>query len=105
MVGACQADPQEKPPNLLPKSQMVGFLVDSHMKEGQLQAARISKDSAGFLFKQIELELYQKHNIDSQQFLDSYHYYLEHVEDLAEIYDAVIDSLSLREKVIINQGN
>ena len=105
ILGACSAETQEKPPNLLTKPQMVAFLVDSHMKDGQLQAARISRDSAGFLFKQIEVELYRQHGIDSQQFLASYHYYLEHVDDLADIYDAVIDSLSLREKVIINQSN
>ncbi len=103
MVGACQTQNEDRPADLLSQAQMVAFLVDSHMKEGQLQAARISRDSAAILFEQIEVELYHKHQIDSQQFLTSYHYYLDHVDKLADIYDAVIDSLSLREKVLINR--
>ncbi len=91
------------PENLLSPEQMVAFLIDTHMIEGQLQAARVSKDSAGILYQEIEIELYEKHQIDSQQFVDSYHYYLSDVEQLSDIYDAVIDSLSLREKVLINQ--
>ena len=101
----CGKEQEDLPPNLLSQEQMVAFLIDTHMIEGQLQAARIDRDSAGAVYQGIEADLYEKHQIDSQQFVESYHYYLANVEQLSDIYDAVIDSLSLREKVLINQKN
>lgn len=82
------------------KEQMIAFLIDSHHTEGMLQNIKISSDSLKVLFNDYENELYRKHNIDSQQFMESYHYYLHQVDELGEIYDAVIDSLSLREKML-----
>ncbi len=104
LAASCAKKAQSIPENLMSKEQMVAFLIDSHMAEGQLQAARVAKDSMEHVFSEIEYKLYQQHGIDSNQFIISYHYYLDHVEELADIYDAVIDSLSLREKMLINQG-
>jgi len=103
IICACTETKQEPPENLLSEAQMVAFLIDTHMLEGQRQAARVSKDTTAHIYREFEVELYEKHQIDSQQFIDSYHYYLANVEQLSDIYDAVIDSLSLREKVLINQ--
>lgn len=86
--------------NLMTKEQMVAFLIDSHVVEGNLQTIRINKDSLELIFFDLERELYRKHHIDSQQFMQSYHFYLHEVDELSEIYDAVIDSLSLREKML-----
>lgn len=104
ILGACQSQQNKKPSNLMSEEQMVAFLIDSHMTEGQLQALKVSRDSTDVLFKPMEKELYVKHGIDSSQFMTSYHYYLQNIEQMADIYDAVIDSLSLREKVLINKG-
>jgi hypothetical protein len=97
---ACSSESEEKPANLMTKEQMVAFLIDTHETEGRLQTIKIHRDSLELIFHQLEKELYLKHQIDSQQFLRSYHYYLDHVEEFGEIYDAVIDSLSLREKTL-----
>ena len=83
--------------------QMVAFLIDSHLTEGNLQTIRIDRDSLEVIFHQLEKELYVQHNIDSAQFMQSYHYYLHQIDELSEIYDAVIDSLSLKEKMF-NSG-
>jgi len=100
VVFACSPDSEEKPLNLLSKEQMVAFLIDSHIEEGKLQTIKIHKDSLKVIFRGLEKELYLNHNIDSEQFIVSYHYYLHEVDELIDIYDAVIDSLSLREKMI-----
>ena len=85
------------------KEQMTAFLIDSHLAEGNLQTIKIDRDSLALIFQDMEKELYIKHGIDSVQFMDSYHYYLHEVNDLSEIYDAVIDSLNLKEKML-NSG-
>ncbi len=86
--------------NLMTKEQMVAFLIDSHLIEGKLQTIKINTDSLKLIFLDLEKELYQAHHIDSEQFMQSYHYYLHEVDELSEIYEAVIDSLSLREKML-----
>lgn len=97
---ACSPVSENKPANLMTKDQMVAFLIDSHEMEGNLQTIKIPQDSLKLIFSDLEAELYQIHGIDSQQFLLSYHYYLNEVDELNEIYEAVIDSLSLREKTL-----
>ena len=82
---------------------MVAYLIDSHLIEGELQNIKIDQDSLKLIFYDLEKELYLKHEIDSEQFMRSYHYYLHEVDQLSEIYDAVIDSLSLKEKML-NSG-
>ena len=100
---ACSPETEDKPLNLMTKEQMVAFLIDSHLTEGGLQTIKIEGDSLKLMFLDLEKELYIRHQIDSEQFMNSYHYYLEEVNDLSEIYDAIIDSLSLREK-LLNSG-
>ena len=82
---------------------MAAFLIESHLTEGNLQVIRIDHDSLEVIFNHLEKELYAKHHIDSAQFMQSYHYYLHHPQQLSGIYDAVIDSLSLKEKML-NSG-
>ncbi|GJM27797.1 MAG: hypothetical protein DHS20C17_04320 [Cyclobacteriaceae bacterium] len=100
MALACSDDVIEKPENLMTKGQMTAFLIDSHLIEGNLQTIKIDQDSLEKIFYTLEKDLYKKHKIDSEQFMLSYHYYLHQTNELSEIYDAVIDSLSLQEKMI-----
>jgi len=96
----CADAPVEKPENLLSKEQMTAFLIDSHLAEGNLQTIKINRDSLEKIFYTLEKDLYLKHQIDSAQFMQSYHYYLHELDELSEIYDAVIDSLNLKEKML-----
>jgi hypothetical protein len=103
MAIACSEDAPEKPENLLTKEQMTAFLIDSHLIEGNLQTIKIDDDSVEKIFYSLEKELYRKHHIDSVQFIQSYQYYLHQIDELSDIYDAVIDSLNLKEKML-NSG-
>ncbi len=100
MAFACSERMVEKPDNLMSKQQMTAFLIDSHLIEGNLQTIKINRDSLEKIFFNLETDLYKKHNIDSEQWIQSYHYYLHQLDDLSEIYDAVIDSLNLKEKML-----
>lgn len=97
---ACSSEKEEKPAFLMTKEQMVAFLIDTHLTEGNLQTIKINRDSLALIFHEMEKDLYAKHGIDSAQFMMSYHFYLHEVEELSEIYDAVIDSLNLKEKML-----
>ncbi len=103
VVFSCSGEKLEKPANLMTREQMVAFLIDSHLLEGNLQTIKIHRDSLAVIFNERERDLYEKHQIDSGQFMQSYQYYLHRVDELSEIYDAVIDSLSLKEKML-NSG-
>lgn len=99
VLPACQR-PEEapRPASLLPKDQIISLLTALHLLEAQVDASRMSPDSARALFlSQQRLVFARAHTTDSV-FQRSYRYYSIHNKDLSEIYDAVIDSLSRREK-------
>jgi len=59
----------------------------------------MNKDSVRVFFPEVEKRLFEKHDIDDSLYLISFNYYLENVELMEEIYTAVVDSLSLRERL------
>lgn len=100
LLMACQPDdPEEfvqKPAQLLSKDQMVAFLVDLHLAEAKISYMGNSPvDSAEKMFRNYEAYLFEKHGIEDSVYLQSYEYYLAHMEQLDEIYAAVVDSLSV----------
>lgn len=91
---------KDNPPDgIMTKEQMVSFLIDLHIMEGKISVARFPNDSVKAIFPRIEEELFEKHNISDSVYFKSYQYYLNHMFDMEEIYTAVVDSLSLRERI------
>ncbi len=87
------------PDGLLTADQMVPFLIDIHIAEAKIKVLKLDRDSSQAFFRRLEEDTYQKHQITDSIYLTSYDYYLEHPDLMVEIYERVIDSLSLREKV------
>ncbi len=71
-----------------------------HLAESHVNTLGINRDSARFIFQNFEKEIYEKHQVEESTYLDSYTYYLSQVKDFDEIYGAVVDSLSLKDKLI-----
>lgn len=90
----------DKPDYLLSKEAMVDILVEVYLGEARLTSAGISKDSAEKLFKPYELKILKEKHIEDTVLMASYEYYLGHIEEMEEIMDAVIDTLSLKEQQI-----
>lgn len=91
---------KDKPPDdIMTKEQMVSFLIDLHVMEGKIGQVRFPRDSIKVIFPQIEKELFKKHNISDSLYFKSYQYYLDNMFAMEEIYNAVVDSLSLRERI------
>ena len=95
VVISCSSETAEN--DVMDESQMVEFLIDLHLSEAAVQDLRLKPDSAKVVFTTVEKYLFKKHNIGDSTFIRSYNYYLERPDRLEEIYNAVIDSLSLRQ--------
>ena len=86
----------EPPPQLLDKDQMVSFLIDLHLAEAKMNYVEAGKtDSLEILFRNYEAYLMSQHGFTDSVYLDSYAYYLDHMELLDDIYSDVVDSLSV----------
>ncbi len=88
------------PEGVLPKARMVSFLIDMHIAEARINDLSLRRDSSERFFKVVEDSLFKKHGIPNDTvYLKSYEYYLKDVQGLDDIYSAVVDSLSLRERL------
>lgn len=86
----------KKPANLLSKDKMISFLIDLHLAEAKVSYAKVkNSDSTEILFRNYEQYLFEKHHIDDSAYYQSYEYYLAHMDQLEDIYAAVVDSLSV----------
>lgn len=99
LLAAC-IDQKGTPDGILSKQKMVDFLIDLHIIEARLNTVRFPQDSVKLFFPDIEKELFEKHNITDSIYFVSYQYYLENVKEMEEIYTAVVDSLSIRERIL-----
>ncbi|MBR9999246.1 MAG: DUF4296 domain-containing protein [Cyclobacteriaceae bacterium] len=91
------------PDNIMSKQEMVDFLIDLHIVEARISLARFPNDSIKLFFPEIEDSLYRKHQVTDSLYKKSYQYYLQHISLMEEIYSAVVDSLSLRERIHSSQ--
>ena len=99
VLAACQRPEEAVPPaDLLPREQMIPLLADLHQLEAQVENSRLSPDSARSLFLSEQKDLLWRKKITDSTLQRSYRYYGIHGKDLPEIYQAVIDTLSERQK-------
>ena len=79
--------------------EMVAFLIDLHTAQAEVQNLKLQPDSAAFLFNVLERKILDDHNSEDSVFYKSYSWYLDHPDQMLDIYTAVVDSLSLRESL------
>ena len=86
----------EPPTQLLSKQQMVSFLIDLHLAEAKMNYTEVRQaDSTEILFRNYEKYLMEEHGFTDSVYLESYAYYLDHMELMDEIYEEVVDSLNV----------
>ena len=105
VLPACQR-PEEppKPADLVAREKMISLLADLHVLEARVESSRLQADSARSLYLSQQKALLRKSQVTDSAFQRSYRYYGIHGKDLDEIYKAVIDTLSLREKKLDPAG-
>lgn len=86
----------EPPPQLLSQQEMVSFLVDLHLAEAKMNYIEVrDSDSLEIVFRNYEKHLLNQHGFSDSVYLQSYEYYLDHMELMDKIYSDVVDSLSV----------
>lgn len=103
LLEACGPPAEPQPPNLLTKGKMTDILADIHLAEAQVGHQFPNRDSAKMAFNLLEAQIFAKHNVSDSVFRQSYEYYLLYLKELDQIYEAVVDTLSLRELKARNQ--
>ncbi|WP_167856689.1 DUF4296 domain-containing protein [Hymenobacter aquaticus] len=97
LLAGCQRPEEAVPPsNLLPKEKMIQMLVEVHLNESRVEAARLRADSSQALFNQLQKDMLWRHEVSDSTFWQSYRYYAVHEKDLDEMYGIVLDSLAMR---------
>lgn len=88
------------PEGLLSKEQMVKVLIEVHLNEAKLNQLRVPRDSTAKVYEIMERELLKHQGIEDSVYRKSFQYYLDHPMLMEEVYTVVVDSLSLRERLL-----
>ena len=89
-----------KPDHLVSDDEMISMLIRLHMLEGEVNQLKISRDSSKLVFKYFENRLFEEKSLSDSLYLETWLYYAEHPKLMEEIYSAVLDSLSLKERLL-----
>ncbi len=99
MLVAFACDKHKEQVEVMSEELMVNYLIELHIAEAQIQNLRLKKDSAEFVFKIYEQHLINKNNLTDSLFIRSYNFYLQNPTRLESIYEAVVDSISVRKSI------
>ena len=86
-----------RPDDVLSQEELADLMVEFYIAEGKLNNLPIARDSAMKLFLPFEQSVMKKKKISDEVLSRTYKYYLDHPVEFEKVYDAVIDTLSLRE--------
>ena len=99
LLPACISPDKKPPEGIMSKAQMVSYLIDMHIEEAKISTLRIPEDTVKKFYGKIQQELFRKHGVSDSIYFKSLSYYLYDVKSMDDIYAAVVDSLSLRERL------
>ncbi len=95
-LGACQSD--KEPEGILSKEQLSALFVEFYLAEVRIGNTTLVRDSALQLFLPFEESFLKEKGVSDSVLRKTYTYYFSNPSKLEQIYDAVIDTLSLREQ-------
>ncbi|MBL7847157.1 MAG: DUF4296 domain-containing protein [Cyclobacteriaceae bacterium] len=96
-MASCKKEKEERPP--LSRDEMAGLMMEIYLGEARMSITPVSKDSAYRLFIPYQDSVLRHRGVADSTLRKAYDYYLRHPDELEKIYDAIIDSLSLREQL------
>lgn len=90
-----------KPENLLSKEKMVGIMADMTLAEAKIKNLRVSIDSSRQIYREYEKSIFIERDVSSEQYKESYRYYLLNYKEMASLHAAVIDTLNRRQQKVL----
>jgi Domain of unknown function (DUF4296) len=99
LVGvASSCETKKMPQGVLTKPELADYLVEMYVAEARMTGLSVMPDSSRKLFQPFEEALMKKRGISDSVMRITYRYYVNNPNELEEVYDVVIDTLSLREQ-------
>ncbi len=102
-IGITSCNSPKKPVGVLTQPQLSALLIDIYLAEARTENLPVHngppiKDSTIRYFIPFEQKLLKGRNISDSVMKLTYTYYLAHPKELEKVYDAVVDTLVLREQ-------
>lgn len=92
---------KELPKEVLPKVKMAKVLIDIHIAEAKVNHLRMDKvDSGAAVYLALQDSVFKENKISQETYIESFRYYRANPALLDEVYAIVVDSLSLRHKIL-----
>ncbi|MBS1951171.1 MAG: hypothetical protein OJF59_003072 [Cytophagales bacterium] len=93
---SCQK--KEPPRQVLTKEQFSALLVDIYLAEARVQSLPMNHDSLIKFYLPHEQKVLTTRGVSDSVLKNTYTYYYAHPKEFEEVYDRVIDTLTLREQ-------
>ncbi len=102
-IGIASCGTPKKPEGVLTQPQLSALLIDIYLAEARTENVRVNnlptiKDSSIRYFLPFEEKLFKARGISDSVMKITYSYYLANPKELEKVYDAVVDTLVLREQ-------
>ena len=94
-LSACKNN--DLPEHILSQEKMLPIMVDLHIAEETIDVRNLNFDSSRVLYHSVyKPAVLKKHNVKLADFDSSFVYYERNIEHMNDLYQRVIDTLSLR---------
>tara|TARA_Y100001972_G_scaffold77175_1_gene93767 strand:+ start:3006 stop:3344 length:339 start_codon:yes stop_codon:yes gene_type:complete len=97
---ACSCSEEKLPEGVLDKDKMTEVLMEIHLLEAKIQKLYLPLDSGQVVFKHYETKLLQDLGVSQEVYDRSLIYYVDHSQEMGEIYDRIVDSLMLKQNTL-----
>lgn len=95
---ACSGNKNKTPDDILQPSVMIPILVDVHLAEADAINRRVTPDSVRIILENHYHDIFQIHHVDKEDFLRSFDFYMQQSETFLEMYEKVIEQITVLEE-------
>lgn len=101
LVIVCACTSSEAPSDLIGKEKMAKIITEVHLLEAKIGQLTIKpEDSIQVVYDHYEKLLFENLGITQEQYVSSFNYYVDNPAQFEKIYNAVVDSLMQKEKLV-----
>ena len=100
---ACSSSKKEE--GVLTQPQLAALLVDVYIAEARVDQIPVLKDSSIRYYVPFEEKMLKDKGLSDVILKKTYTYYFTHPKELEQVYDAVIDTLALREQRLVMKAH